>query len=172
MTPGVLGIDPSLSATGIAHRFGGLTVAGGDAWAGDQRLAWIHNAVLMACEGEPHPVLAVVEDLPTHAHGAGKTGMAQAAVRLALMTAGVPYALMTAATLKKYATGNGNAAKPDLRMALYKRTGVDIRDDNEVDAAWLRLAGLDWLGHPVVALPKQQRAALDKVAWPETAAAT
>lgn len=166
MIPAVMGIDPSLAATGIALPDGGLTLAGGAAALGDERLRAIYNTVAIACTVQP-PVLAVIEDLPTHAHGAGKTGMAQAAVRLALLAAGVPYALVTAATLKKFATGNGGAGKPDMRMAFYKRTGVDERDDNLVDAAWLRFAGLDWLGHPPVDLPKTQRAALEKVTWPQ-----
>lgn len=31
----------------------------------------------------------------------------------------------------------------------------------------MRSMGLDWLGHPLVELPKAQRDALAKVAWPE-----
>jgi Holliday junction resolvasome RuvABC endonuclease subunit len=171
MTLPVLGVDPSLTATGFALPDGRLDVAGGAAALGDERLQIIHRRILVACAGPSRlrPRLAVIEDLPTHAQGAGKTGMAQGAVRLALIECRVPYALVTPATLKKYATGNGGAGKPDMRMALYKRTGLDERDDNKVDAAWLRLAGLDWLGAPVVDLPKQQRAALTKVAWPEGA---
>jgi len=166
MTPAVLGIDPSLAATGIALPDGGLTLAGGAAALGDERLRSIYDVVVSAATLQ-RAQLAMIEDLPTHAHGAGKTAMVQGVVRLALLQTGVPYALVVPATLKKFATGSGNAGKPDLRMALYKRTGVDERDDNLVDAAWLRFAGLDWLGHPPVDLPKTQRAALAKITWPQ-----
>lgn len=164
-SPAVVGIDPSLTATGLALPDGGLTVVGGAADLGDERLVVIHRAVADACTRH-RPVLAVIEDLPKHAHGAGLTGMVQGVVRLALRQAGVPYARMVAATLKKYATGDGGAVKPDMRMALYKRTGIDERNEDKVDAWWLRHAGLDWLGRPVVELPKQQRAALTRVTWP------
>jgi hypothetical protein len=57
--------------------------------------------------------------------------------------------------LKKFATGKGNATKADMRMALYQRAGLDVRDDNQVDAWWLRQAGLHLLDDPTaVRLPK------------------
>jgi Holliday junction resolvasome RuvABC endonuclease subunit len=163
-SPRVIGVDPSLTATGLALVDGSLTTVGGAAALGDGRLTRIHDEILRACDGGP--VLAVLEDLPTHTKSAGITGMVQGVVRLALRTAGVPYVTVVPATLKKYATGRGGADKADMRMALYQRTGVDERDDNRVDAWWLRHAGLDWLGAPVIRLPKQQRDALVKVAWP------
>lgn len=55
-----------------------------------------------------------------------------------------------------------------MRMALYRRAGLDIRSDDEVDAFWLRQAGLVRQGHPdALALPKVQTAVLDGIAWPE-----
>jgi Holliday junction resolvasome RuvABC endonuclease subunit len=167
-TPSVLGIDPSLTATGLAH-LGGQTVIGGGAKLGDERLWLINRTVRQAC-WDHAPVLAVVEDLPTHAKSAGITGMAQGAVRLALLEAAVPYVLVVPSTVKKYATGKGTATKADLRMALYQRTDVDERDDNKVDAWWLQAMGLDHLGCPPVPLPKAQRATLDVITWPELVA--
>ncbi|MEU0940373.1 Holliday junction endonuclease [Embleya sp. NPDC005971] len=179
--PRVIGLDPSVTATGIAWHDGSTTTAGGPATQGDSRLEeivrWAGHA---ACyhpnrlrrgeDGEDlRAHLAVLEDLPVHGKGAGITGMAQGVVRLTLLDCSVPYALVTAAGLKKYATGRGNADKADMRMALYQRTGLDLRDDNQVDAWWLRAMGLDHLGYPVVELPAAQRAMLDKVTWPEAA---
>ena len=162
--PPVIGIDPSLTATGIADADGRLHVHGGDAKVGDARLEIIYGAVMDACDARP--VLAVIEDLPTHAKGAGFTAQAQGVVRLALRHAGVPYAEVIPSVLKKYADGNGQATKPDMRMALYKRTGADVRSEDQVDAAWLRHMGLDHLGAAEIKLPANQRAALDKVTWP------
>jgi len=71
--------------------------------------------------------------------------------------------------LKRYATGKGNATKADMRMALFQRAGLDVRDDNAVDAWWLRAMALDHYGHPLVAMPQTHRQALEKVAWPELA---
>lgn len=156
----VVGIDPSLTGTGIATPDASWTVRS----EGDDRLAAIYDAVRSACDGPAD--LAVVEDLPTHAQGAGKTGMAQGVARLALIHTGVPYALVTPATVKKYATGKGNATKPDMRMALYQRAGIDQRDDNQVDAWWLRALGMQHLGEPVVDMPVLNIAALHKIHWP------
>lgn len=175
MTPRVCGLDLSITATGIATWDGRPTSTIRTVTSdGDQRLRRIMVTVRADAwdylKSEPID-LAVIEDLPTHAHGAGITGMVHGAVRVALMEKGVPYALVPPATLKKYATGKGNATKPDMRMALYQRTGLDLRDDNQVDAWWLRAMGLDALGHPIIDLPKTHRDALAKVPWPATATA-
>lgn len=167
----VIGIDPSMAGTGIATWRDAWTVrTNGTA---DTRLQAIYRAVLSDCaNGYPDDTLVVVEDLPTHAHGAGKTGMAQGVVRLALLDAGVTYVTVVGSTLKKYATGKGTASKPDMRMALYKRTGLDWNDDNKVDAWWLRQMGLDAVGHPdAIKLPKAQRESLLVVKWPESVTA-
>lgn len=153
----VVGIDPSLTATGIAYFDDTITVAG---CRGDDRLVSIRDAVHDICDGAR---LAVVEDLPTHAMGAGKTGMVQGAIRVALLDLAVDYVLVPPSVLKKYATGSGQATKADLRMALFKRTGLDEKDDNKVDAIWLRMLGLDLLGEPVVELPASHRGVLAKV---------
>lgn len=166
MIHNIIGIDPSMTGTGIADENGVThTVNGG---AGDERLESIHRQVhLLVTALDPNVTLAVVEDLPQHAKSAGITGMAQGVVRLALREAGIRYVTVVASTLKKYATGKGNAPKPDLRMALYKRTGADLADDNQVDAAWLRYMGLDVAGHPeALDMPAVSRAALVKVSWP------
>lgn len=158
----VVGIDPSLTATGIAHMDGDLaTVRGAD---GDARLVALYDAVGLAIYGSP--ALAVLEDLPTHAQGAGKTGMAHGVVRYALQHGSVRYVTVAPATLKKFATGKGNATKPDMRMALYQRAGLDVRDDNQVDAWWLRELGHHLLGHPTIDLPKTHTDALAKVSLP------
>lgn len=161
----VIGIDPSLSATGIATPHETYTIP---TKAGDRdRLAVIYTAIRVAATPIDPVDLAVIEDLPTHAHGAGLTGMAQGVVRLALIESEVPFAVVTAASLKKFATGRGNATKADMRMELFKRTDLDLRDDNEVDAWWLRQIGLHLTDHPDrITLPATHLAALTKVKTP------
>lgn len=162
--PRVLGLDLSISATGIATWEGNLSTVGGLAADGDGRLLHIAEAIHREAARADW---AVIEDLPTHAHGAGVTGMVHGVVRATLLNINVPYVLVPPAVLKKYATGRGNATKSDLRMVLFQRAGLDLRDDNQVDAWWLRCMGLDHLGQAPVKLPVGQRAALDKITWPE-----
>lgn len=156
----VVGLDLSMTGTGIAW-WDGTTTTLHPKTKGDDRLVEITDH-LMAIVAD----LVVIEDLPLSARSAGITGMVHGAVRAMLKRCGIPYATVPPATLKKYATGRGNADKPAMAVAAYKRLGLEGVDDNRVDAAWLRAAGLDYLGQPLCALPASQRAALDKVDWP------
>lgn len=161
----VVGIDPSLRATGFCNVAGSTFTVGAD--EGDERLVALWEAVGQLRTDVPaRPAdLAIVEDLPTHAHGAGKTGMTQGVVRLALLTMGLPYVTVTAGSLKKFATGRGTCSKSDMRMELYKRAGLDLPDDNQVDAWWLRQLGLAHCGLAEVKLPATHLVALSKVDW-------
>ena len=171
MTPNVIGLDLSITATGICLADGECWTTGGPAKVGDYRLVNIVHAIRSACNiskglTQCGPDLVVIEDIPTHAHGAGVTAMVHGAVRVELIRASDPYVLVPPATLKKYATGRGNATKADMAVALYKRFGLELDDDNQVDAFWLRAAGLDALGFAPVVLPEVQRSVLGKVEWP------
>ena len=45
-------------------------------------------------------------------------------------------------TLKKYASGKGNAKKQEMLLQIYKRWGVEFNDDNAADSyALARLVG-------------------------------
>jgi Holliday junction resolvasome RuvABC endonuclease subunit len=153
--PRVVGLDLSMTATGIADA-DGITSTVKPRRVGDARLTEIRDEVRVAVYGSD---FVVIEDLPTHAHGAGITGMVHGAIR-AMLQSGPPYVLVTPATLKKFATGRGNAGKPEMAVALFKRAGLELADDNQVDAWWLRAAGLTILGHPPVQVPAAQTGAL------------
>lgn len=74
------------------------------------------------------------------------------------------------AVLKKYATGKGNANKGAMVDATARRfpeVDTGSGDDNRCDALWLAAMGLDQLGRPLTLMPAAQRAALERVAWPE-----
>jgi Holliday junction resolvasome RuvABC endonuclease subunit len=172
--PCVLGLDLSLTGTGVAcgnaivvDPFTILT----DDKDGDRRLLVIRDRIHEQL-WRARPDFCLMEDLPVHASMAGINGMIQGIVRIGLQELGIPYALVVPATLKKYATGKGNADKSDMRMALFKRTGltVDLDDDNQVDAVWLMSMGLDLLGAlPLAPVPQSQRQSLigKGVRWPK-----
>lgn len=170
--PTVVAFDLSLTASGIAYRDGTTTTVKTRSADGDRRLLQIAEAARIAVGGEhlglgPAPDLVVLEDIPQNSFAAKPISMVHGVVRSVLLEAGVPYALVTAATLKAYATGKGNGDKTAMVMAAYKRAGREFPDDNQCDAWWLWLAGLDHLGAPLVELPKVQRDRLAKVKWPE-----
>jgi Holliday junction resolvasome RuvABC endonuclease subunit len=86
----------------------------------------------------------------------------------ALQSLGVAVAEVPPATLKRYATGKGNANKGQMIEATTRRApDVDTAgDDNRCDAFWLAALGHDHLGQPVIDIPAAHRAALDAVRWP------
>jgi Holliday junction resolvasome RuvABC endonuclease subunit len=157
--PRVVGLDLSMTATGL------VTVLGNAATVrplrkGDWRLMELaDNVLVFAADAD----LVVIEDLVTRTPAASITGMVHGAIRTMLLRSGIPYVLLTPATLKKFATGRGNAGKPEMAVALFKRAGLELTDDNQVDAAWLRFAGLTMLGHPPFPLPVAQLAALPEL---------
>jgi Holliday junction resolvasome RuvABC endonuclease subunit len=163
--PRVIGLDLSITATGIADHTGATRCVGGKADRGDQRIVDIATEISAVCDGAD---LVVIEDLAVHGPGNGMAAaQVMGAVKATLLRTTTPYALVPPSSLKKYATGKGNATKPDMAVALYKRAGLELGDDNQVDAWWLRAMGLDHLGHTLVELPALQRDVMLKITWPE-----
>lgn len=174
-TPIVIGLDLSLSATGYAGP-DGTKVIKSTGHKGDtldqraERLCHLRDEIFEAIEGW-QPELVTVE-APSIGQARGSSGAVHDRSGLwwlvigRLIEVGAPVIEVPPATLKKYVTGKGNAQKPDMRMEIFKRFAVDIRDDNEADAFALRALGLDLLGHPLVQLPVVNRTALEKLPRP------
>jgi hypothetical protein len=163
----VVGVDLSLTATGIATA-AGLHLLSTDR-RGEDRIDWIADQLVSYYAAPGDTDLVVLEGL---SHGSQGNKVHEIAglhwhVRAILFRFAIPTAVVPPSTLKKYTTGKGTATKPDMRMALYQRTGLDERDDNKVDAWWLRAMGADALGVPTIGMPAAHRAALAKVKWPE-----
>lgn len=160
-----MGIDPSVTATGIAVESEGFSFRHtsplkAKKLKGDYRLIGLFDEITYTIgwvDMMGFPVkLAIMEDLPTHAKSAGLTGRAQGAVRMALSEAGVPYMSLPPATLKKAATGKGNADKAAMRAALPQAYSDVLADDNQVDAFWLAEIAKHYMGEPadLLAMPE------------------
>ncbi|MEU8760696.1 hypothetical protein [Streptomyces sp. NPDC048659] len=166
--PLVVGLDLSLTSTGVA----------GEGWTdrirtktrGDMRLhyligqisTFIRRADLVVMEGPSYG----------HAHLAGHEDLAglRVLVRQYCHRHTIPYAVIPPATLKLYGTGNGRAAKGEVRSAVANRYGIHTEGAaryDEADAYVAMAAGMDWLGYQLAPVPDRAAAALAGVTWPE-----
>jgi Holliday junction resolvasome RuvABC endonuclease subunit len=160
--PLALGLDLSISGTGLAHTVSGdacthliKTKAKGDA-----RLLEIRTMVRELAAGAE---LALIEAPTPRSASSVITGMVHGVVRAELIELGVPYGTLMPATLKKYATGKGTGDKIPMALAALKRGGREFPNDNECDAWWLWVAAMDQLGAAPFTLPALNRESLGKI---------
>ncbi|MCX4615741.1 crossover junction endodeoxyribonuclease RuvC [Streptomyces mirabilis] len=172
----VIGLDLSITSTGVCLPDGTTYRIKTRAKDGDRRLLHVRDDIaddLVACR----PQLAVIEDLPTKMHATALKiiGKLHGVVVGALLDAEVPYAYVSPATLKRFATDKGNATKQQMADAAYLAAGAEFPGDlnakgdggDMCDAWWLRAAGHDWCGLPQFTMPQAQRDYLSKGDWPD-----
>jgi Holliday junction resolvasome RuvABC endonuclease subunit len=151
--PRVLGVDLSLTSTGLAHVHGTAETIEPDA-EGHQRVEAIVAAVTEALSEGPE--LVVIERsviIPNHISSAREIIELGGIVRWELWRAGITYLDVSPSTVKKYATGNGKADKLRVIRAAEHRLGYEGDSSDEADALWLRALGWGVLGIPLVELP-------------------
>ncbi len=140
----IVGIDLSLTATGVA---GDIPCVFHTKMRGVERLAAIRDAILRVTDQgdrvtDQGDTLVVLEGYSyASGHQAHQLGELGGVVRLALHEAQVVYVDVPPSTLKKFATGKGNANKAAMGLAA-ARAGYDgPGDDNAIDAWWLQVMG-------------------------------
>lgn len=163
--PWVVGLDLSLTSTGIAYANGTVEHLETDKDRDVERLALILDRVRGALDvAEQPPDLAVIEGYGYHGTKVGfAMGELGGLVRYHLWTDRTPYVVVPPNRLKLYALGKGggkNTDKTAMVVAARERLAYDGLQDDEADALWLRAYGLDLLGAPLIALPQAHRAAL------------
>jgi Holliday junction resolvasome RuvABC endonuclease subunit len=160
--PVIVGLDLSLTRTGIATRHGADSIQTPEQLKGFARMRWIRARVN---EWTNHADLVVVERVAYNsntAHAKENAGLWHV-VMIAIDARGIPWVDVASATRCKYATGNGRADKGQVLAAAIKRLPVDVTNHDEADAAWLCAIGHDLYGAPLAAMPAVNRAALDTV---------
>jgi Holliday junction resolvasome RuvABC endonuclease subunit len=163
MNAAVVGVDLSLARTGVCAA--GICDLIATTTTGMERLHRISHAVLEAAAGAD---LVLLEG---YAMGTARQSMSYATgelggvVRYHLWTHQVGYVDVPPATLKKFATGKGNANK-DAMIATAARAGCPADDNNAVDAWWLYQLGRAHLDQWDVAHTAYRDDALGGVAWP------
>jgi Holliday junction resolvasome RuvABC endonuclease subunit len=172
----VIGLDLSLTATGIVSSAGWIEVTGRAGKKTDgypERMAKL-DVIVADVVNFITPAttqLAVIEG-PIYSR-ADPSFFDRAhlwwEVYRFLRRAGVPVAVPTPNHLKIYATGKGNVPKTAVvyevgrRWQMYDTGG----NDNACDAVVLAAMGLDWLDRPLCPMPRTHRRALDMVTWPD-----
>lgn len=183
--PQVVGVDPSLTGTGIAwpdgrslaHGEKGITTvpkapAQVDYVQRGQRLLSLARQVRDLALGVGYPHLVVIEGYELHSRSSG--GLAERcwlwyALLNAFTNQRVPVLVVPPTKLKLYATGKGSGPKAGMVDATARRlpqftTGGN---DNQCDAAWLCALGCALLGRPLAELPQANRKALEGLTIPD-----
>jgi Holliday junction resolvasome RuvABC endonuclease subunit len=158
----IVGLDLSLTATGVAWEGGtGLVKS---KLTGMPRLAEICDDIVQPSRDVD---LVVIEGYSfgshnAHAHALGELG---GVVRLDLWRHNIPHVDVPPATLKKFATGKGNAGKDEVLAAAIRSFGFAGSNNNEADAYMLRQMGLaHYDGMANLSIARTE--ALSKVDWP------
>lgn len=182
MSPVVIGLDVSLTATGIASSEGWCQLAGRTGittlplYQREDALAALSDEIVSHI-GVPDLVVIEQPAFSKAYGGASERSGLWWLIVHKLRFPAVPIAEVKATTLKRYATGKGQCKKGEVVDAVARRwPAYETRgDDNLCDAIVLAAMGADHLGVPLASplrLPKTHRAALAAVAWPSLFAST
>lgn len=184
--PVVIGLDPSLTGTGIASSNGWCDVIGYKRTRAKdpgitqlphaQRMAAMRTLIKDVTTAIGNPALVVIE-LPAPSRsggGAHERGWFWWQLYNHLDYRETLVGLLTPNQRALYATGKGNAPKNLVVDSIARRfpAWTTEGNDNAADAVALMAAGRDWLGWPITDMPKTHRAALDKATWPTLPGAT
>lgn len=172
----VLGLDLSLTATGVAWE-GGTAVISFKKLRGMERIDAILQAlsdyVDTAVHGRGATDVVVLEGYSFGSQGRAVYDIAElgGCVRFALYERSLPYVEIAPQSLKKFATGKGNVGKDEVLAAAIRRFGFAGTNNNEADAWILYKMGDSHYAdpHSVVGarVTDYQREALAKVEWPD-----
>ena len=161
----MLGLDLSLTGTGVAHAGVATTIAP-KKLTDVARMDYITDGIFDYLDKGVE--LVVMEGL---AYGSVTGSAMERAglwwrVKTFFVHERIAFAHVPPTVLKKYGTGKGNAGKDEVMIAV-TRTFPDweAKNNNEADAVVLANMGLAKLGLETPKLPKVQTDALEKVAW-------
>jgi Holliday junction resolvasome RuvABC endonuclease subunit len=165
MTRRIIALDLSLTATGFCE---GERI---EVWKtklrGHERFQFVLGSVNFAVGDGLQPTV-VLEGFSFGSKGSSLYEIAGLGylVRHHLWLSGIPFGIVAPSTLKKYATGKGNAGKPDMLDAAIRRFGYQgTTDDNAVDAFLLWHLANEHFNTPVVKVPQPQAESAAKIEW-------
>ncbi len=146
----VIGIDPSLTSTGLAYREQGKVKAyciGNPKLKGVERVRFVRNAVANALDRFT-PDLVALEGYALGFRGKSNTifdiGELGGAIKLLILERGIDILLVPPTNLKLFATGSGRPkgkGKEPVMLAIGERLGVKFSTSDQYDAAGLLVMG-------------------------------
>ena len=160
IAPLVVGLDLSLTSTGIAHVDGRVNCIKARG-VGPARIEEIRATVMFGVDVDAELVVIEGYSHGSHLAYAREMGELGGVVRNALWRARIPYLDVAPNTLKKAATGNGRASKYDVIKAAERKLGYDDTSDDEADALWLQAIGRELLGFSPCEWTKAQAEAIE-----------
>lgn len=144
----IVGLDLSLVATGIATENGAEVLRyrmPSDANDYDRAHRLKHLGILVDRLTRDADVVVMeghsFNSKNTHAHSLGEL---HGVVKVTLLQRGVPLQIIPPASLKKFATGKGNADKNLMLATAIRDLGYAGSDHNEADALFLQWMGVAW----------------------------
>jgi len=170
----VIGIDPSLTGTGIASSRGWVELVGQKDVTKLPLLPRIAAVARLAAEvvqlvGTPDLVVIERPAFSRSGGGAVERHALWFEIVRSLIARQIPVAEAANQHRMRYATGKGSAQKNAIvdavarRLPLFDTSG----NDNLCDAAVLCALGCDWLGHPLAVMPATHRRAVTDMNWPD-----
>lgn len=173
----IIGIDPSMSATGLAvWHDGGTTIT--------VTVGTLETATDLPAEQRWHQIAAriwphveigntaVVMEGAIDVAGRGRTtqtlGELRGVLRYGLWLRGVPYIQPRPTTVKKYA-GNGGWGKETMQVAARTQLATTLawaKTFDEADALWCLALGLHKTGRPVVDPTPRRVETVMSITWP------
>lgn len=160
----IIGLDLSLTSTGIATEKGTFTIK--SKLKGVQRLdeIWrLTQSCLLDFE-EPYVVIEgyAFQKQGSHCHAQGELG---GVIRYELFQRKTPFVEVPPTVRSMFATGRGNAGKAEVVSNVTARSGLIFSTDDEADAWVLREMGMQHFGQSDLEWPAKNMSALGKVKW-------
>lgn len=159
--PRILTLDLSLTSTGWCALWQPAVITNAGLF-GMERLAYLRARVAELLS--PHLDLVVLEGYSYGSKGASVVNIGElgGVIRLLLHQREVRFVEVPPSSLKKYATGKGNAAKDEVLVEAVRRLGYEGSSHDEADAMWLWVLAMDAAGHAVATVPAAHREAISK----------
>lgn len=178
--PHVIGVDPSLTGTGIASSHGWCQTRGyvkpKSKDPSITQLPHRHRLIAMTrladeittLIGQPDLVVMEAPAFTRSGGGAHERAWLWWELYRHMAQNQVPVAIMTIQSRLMYATGKGSGTKGAVIDAVSRRWPMFATggNDNLADAVVFCAAGMDQAGHALAVVPATHRRALEAVAWP------